>query len=1038
MPENCSMEIASLIEILDRPSSADELLCDWGVRDRQRARQTLLDLADTGLTLDLLAKLCTHLANRLPSEPEPDVALDAFRKFVLACRSPLALGSLFERDSSALVLLLRSFSLGPRWQKLLLAYPEAFDYLRQTEGQPRKRQTLLDEIQAELRPFTDDRSISAALWRIRQRELLRIAYGDMVLRQRVELVTEQLTILAECLLEGALFAAERRARQSPGTKGQPSWPRICLLGLGRLGGGELDYQIDLPILAIYATEGLGESAHRQAHEYAQRVVKNLQKLLIVEEEPESPIYRLHFAGLPESHAPTTIHAVDDAILGLDGFGRTWHRQEMLKARSVAGDRELGQTAVSALDSWVFRRYLYRADETGIKALRRRILRRGIAAGSANSTDVVHGRGGLLDLESVVQFLQLLVGGDQPLVRRPATLDAIAGLEQSGVLSVAERTLLEESYLWLRRVQHRIQVLAGPAESTLPTDELLLAQLAYSLGEPAGGGPFVAQVQSRLEFVWDGIAKLLEASSTDESPPPVVDLLLDPDSSTDTAEALAAYGFSRPTAAAANLAALAQERVPFLSTRRCRHFLTLIVERLLQAIGSTPDPDATLDNLLRVSDSLGGKGVLWELFRLHPPSLLLYVRLCAASPYLSEVLTTHPGMIDDLVDSLQHDRLPTRSELERHFAELSRGAAAPVRALYDLKNASHLRIGVRDILGQDSIDATHRALADVAEFCLAQVAERELARLTEKHGTPTVGPGPFEGQACQVAILGLGKLGGREPNYHSNLEIAVLYESEGTTQPAPRTRQQRTTNSHFFTQLVQRILKELAQLTPQGRLYAVDVALRPIGVGGAMALPLADFANHFLAGAAPLWQWQALCKSRPVFGETPFRQAIENVRHELLTTRPWNETDAAEIYRQRLESQRGASELNLKRGRGGTLDIESLVQALQLRHAAASPRVLVPSTQDALQELAAAGHLDRDDAEYLAESYRLLRRIESGLRLLNTPARHDLPSDPLELAKLALLLGQPNADTLRDRSIMTLAENRRRMERILGIESISFE
>jgi glutamate-ammonia-ligase adenylyltransferase len=373
-------------------------------------------------------------------------------------------------------------------------------------------------------------------------------------------------------------------------------------------------------------------------------------------------------------------------------------------------------------------------------------------------------------------------------------------------------------------------------------------------------------------------------------------------------------------------------------------------------------------------------------------------------------------------------------LERQFAELSRGAADPSRALYDLKHASHLRIGVRDILGQDSIDATHRALAEVAEFCLAQVAERELARLVEKHGTPTIGPGPFEGQPCQVAILGLGKLGGREPNYHSNLEIAILYESEGTTQPAPRTRQQRTTNSHFYTQFAQRILKELAQLTPQGRLFAVDVALRPIGVGGAMALPLADFANHYLSGAAPLWQWQALCKARPVFGEAPFRQAIENVRNQLLTTRPWNETDAADFYRQRLESQHGASDLNLKRGRGGTLDIECLVQALQLRHAAASPLVLVTSTQEALEQLAAARYLEDDDAQYLAESYRLLRRIESGLRLLNTPARHDLPADPLELAKLALLLGQPSADTLRDRAIMTLAENRRRMQRILGVDA----
>jgi [glutamine synthetase] adenylyltransferase / [glutamine synthetase]-adenylyl-L-tyrosine phosphorylase len=551
-------------------------------------------------------------------------------------------------------------------------------------------------------------------------------------------------------------------------------------------------------------------------------------------------------------------------------------------------------------------------------------------------------------------------------------------------------------------------------------------------ELASGDQLVSECDHRMAQGWQVIARLLQSAIADEEPPPAVDLLLDPaPSREEAATSLSGYGLNNPLDAASALAELAREHNPFLSTRRCRHFLSLIADRLLQTVAVTPDPDRTLVDLVRVSNSLGGKGVLWELFHFHPASLQLYVRLCAASPYLSGMLTANPGMIDDLVDSLQLDRLPTQSELERLLAALTRGADDILPILHDLKNSSHLRIGVRDILGKDTIDATHAALADVAEFSIHHVVEQEFRRLVEKHGLPTIGLGPFEGELCRPVILGFGKLGSREPNYHSNLEVVFLYEAEGTTRPAARSRQRQTTNSHFFAQLAQRVLKESSELTPKGRLATVDVALRPIGVGGMLALPLAQFANHFDSGAATLEHWQALCQARTVLGEPSIRQSAANLVRQLLTTRAWHEDDREQIYRSRLALERGAAELNLKRARGGTLDIEFVVQMLQLRHASRWPSVLVAGTQQALAALADTGHLERDDAEYFGESYRFLRRIESGLRLLNTPARHDLPEDSLRLSKLALLLGQPNGDTIRDRAIILLAENRRRFDRIFG-------
>jgi glutamate-ammonia-ligase adenylyltransferase len=314
---------------------------------------------------------------------------------------------------------------------------------------------------------------------------------------------------------------------------------------------------------------------------------------------------------------------------------------------------------------------------------------------------------------------------------------------------------------------------------------------------------------------------------------------------------------------------------------------------------------------------------------------------------------------------------------------------------------------------------------------------EYETLVEKFGEPTIGHGPCEGQPSRFVILGLGKLGGREPNYHSDLAVAFLYEAEGVTQPLSKSRRdQRTTNNHFFTQLAQRFLKEIAQLTPKGRLYTIDAQLRPIGVGGAMALTLADFEQHFASGVAPLWQWQVLCQARPLFGDTSIRAAVENVIQQLLTNRPWQESDAEQFRRSRLDAERGASPGNLKRAPGGTLDVESLVQMLQLRHAGRHPSVLTANTQQALDRLAAAGVLAAKDAEALGDAYRWLRRVESGLRLLQTSARHDLPESPLDLGRLALLMGHSNPDKLRDTCLALMSETRSTFDRLVPPAPVS--
>jgi glutamate-ammonia-ligase adenylyltransferase len=282
------------------------------------------------------------------------------------------------------------------------------------------------------------------------------------------------------------------------------------------------------------------------------------------------------------------------------------------------------------------------------------------------------------------------------------------------------------------------------------------------------------------------------ADSDGQAEPETDLILDPDPDDATVQAvLGRYPFRDVPAAFRNLSQLAQESVPFLSASRCRHFLASIAPALLRELADTPDPDLALLNLEKVTASLGAKAVLWELFSFSPPSLKLTVELCAGSQFLTEILIHNPGMIDDLLDSLVLNQPRTLAELRTELAELCRGAADPEPILHSFQDKELLRIGVRDLLGKATIRDTTAALSDLAETVLAQVTTLESQALASRFGEPRLdGGGP-----CRFVVLGLGKLGGGEMSYHSDLDLVLVYEGDGQTDSGTP-----LVNLHYFTEL----------------------------------------------------------------------------------------------------------------------------------------------------------------------------------------------------------------------------------------------
>jgi glutamate-ammonia-ligase adenylyltransferase len=590
-------------------------------------------------------------------------------------------------------------------------------------------------------------------------------------------------------------------------------------------------------------------------------------------------------------------------------------------------------------------------------------------------------------------------------------------------------------VFLRRIEHRLQIMLDLQTHVLPESDDELGKLALRMGYAAGpianlpneagqacslpnnvgqvanlpgkrqigNLPHVPSAKDALlgdyrrrtalnRKILDHL--LHDAFSGDPQVQAEVDLVLDPDPPVERVEnVLSKYRFRDAAQAYGNLMSLAEERIRFLSTRRCRHFLAAIAPELLATIAETADPDSTLVSLDKVSDSLGGKGVLWELFSFNPPSLRLYVELCAHSPYLSGILTSNPGMIDGLMDSLVLDKLPTRESMAQSLAELCRAAEDLDPILKSFKNDQQLCVGVRDILGKDDVQATTGALSDIAEVCLGRIADRELLHLAGRFGQPSSPP----------VIVALGKFGGRAMNYHSDLDIIFLYEADGQTKAeGPAAAKHATTNQHFFSELAQRIVTATSRPSGYGRLYEVDARLRPTGHSGALATSFDEFARYFDSGAGQLWERMALCKARIVYGPPAAAAAARGLLARAAFSRPWQPGDAATIRQMRQRLEQAAAAGDLKRGPGGIVDVEFLVEMLQLRHAAAHPPLQVSNTLAALAALHRAGLVSHEDHDLFGGGYRLLRTIESRLRLISATARDTLPDDRLELSKLAHL------------------------------------
>jgi len=832
-----------------------------------------------------------------------------------------------------------------------------------------------------------------ALRRLQQEDLLAIAWSDLVEGLDVEQVTARLSALADAAVAGAaagLFC-ERH---------------FAIIALGKLGGRELNYSSDIDLLFVRPD---GATDQASADQCARGLIR-----LLGSQTPDGHLYRVDMRLRPEGAAGQLTRTLESCAQYYRSVGRPWERQMLTKARVVCEADGAGAGLLAFTRAWILACGLDGAAIRQFKRLktaseaqhRPQNGRTGDPRAAEGLIDVKQAPGGIRDIETSVQFLSLLHCGQQPALVTPSTLLSLERLRVADAISTLEASRLRAAYRFLRRVENLLQVMHRVQTHALPTDHDPIARL-MGRRDAAAFDSELLEHRRRVREIFE--RHFERAFAGGEGPAAAVSELVMAGLPDDEGarRTLADAGLLRPAASVAVLRRAAAPVSRFLPTRpRLLSAFASVAPALLERLALAPDPDAALDRFERMTRGVGARDVLYEQLDREPRLLVLLCDLAAGSPHLTDLLAGEPHILDDLVDALLTG-LRGQQRRRELLAGLDRPGVDPWLLLSDHKKLETLRLGLLDLQDAAPIRQT---LADLSQLCLdvlRRALDVVLARSVREHGEPTSIRGMSARASAGLVVLALGKVGGLEANYASDADLMFVYSADGETERG-------LPNSVFFAKVAEEFLARVQGQRGSPRLYRIDTRLRPEGAKGPLVTSFRAFEAYYRGPRAALFERQALLKARVAAGDAELGQRVLQL---VRTVVRGLQTDAGggpvsdlggrlREMRARIESQAGARDL--KRGTGGMVDIEFLVQYLQLRHGGRLPALLVPETPHALELLAEAGVLPEADALWLRDTYLFFRRVETRLQIALGLDTKEIPQDAEACRQLALRLGY--ADT----------------------------
>lgn len=807
---------------------------------------------------------------------------------------------------------------------------------------------------------------------------LLVALADLGGVWGLDQVTECLTALAD----QAVSTGVRYLFRSAAAKGEwigdeaTSDPAAAsgyvVIAMGKHGGRELNYSSDIDLIVLFAPEKARLRPGLQPQQVFVRITRDLVRFM-QERTAEGYIFRTDLRLRPDPGATQIAMSRDAALNYYEGLGQNWERAAMIKARTVAGDLTVGREVISELAPFIWRKYLDFAAIADIHAMKRQIhAHRGFTQIAVAGHNVKLGRGGIREIEFFAQTQQLIAGGRQQDLRVPKTCDALDRLAERGWIKDGVRDDLRSAYAKLRRVEHRLQMVADEQTQTLPRDQDALVSFARFCGYDTVAD-FESDLRGTLKTVQTHYAALFEdvpELTAGEQNLVFAGTQDDPG----TLEALDSMGFKEPSRAIEIVRGWHRGRYRAVRTATVRERLTEIQPHLIQALSDTIDPDAALLAFDRLLSQLPAGVQFFALLRSNPNLLRLIATLVGSAPRLAAMLGRHRRILDAVLDpQIITDALPTPDELRALLDhELTRDLdfqAALDRARV-IHNEQSFLIGVRILAGTITAAEASIAYARLAEAMIAKLHAVVSAEFEASNGCV---------EASRSVVLAMGKLGGREMTATSDLDLILIYDAPDhvTACDGPRP----LSVSEYYARLTQRLITALSAPTAEGPLYDVDMRLRPSGQKGPLAVRFSSFETY-QTNEAWTWEHMALTRGRVITGDPELKAKVEAAIRNVLTRPRDRATLARDVreMRQRIERAKGTHDIwNLKQVRGGLVDLEFITQFLQLCHAGSDPEILDQSTVAALRKLEQAGYLGPAGPDLIAAG-QLLHELAQILAL----------------------------------------------------------
>ena len=850
-----------------------------------------------------------------------------------------------------------------------------------------------------------DRQLKQILRQFQQRQLLRLIWRDVCHLASVRDTASEISRLAELVLDVTLSLLYQWAVETHGVplgaeEGTPQ--RLVVIGMGKLGAGELNLSSDIDLMFAYPESGetdKGVTCHQFFTRLGQQLIDVLDTVTA-----DGFVFRVDMRLRPYGRDGVLACSFDAMENYYQLQGRDWERYAMLKARIVAGDRDAGVELLQRLRPFSYRRYLDFSAFESLRVMKEQINKQ-VMKKDMNA-DIKLGVGGIREAEFVVQALQMVHGGRERRLQQVSWYIAVSQLREGGYLSAESAQALVSAYTFLRDLEHKLQGFANEQTQALPVTAEHQQRIAVAMGVPDVASAdwvtlcgILAHHRDVIHQQFKAVIRMDEdeddASRHDVDDEALRSLWHEELADDEAVALLARHGFEAPEQTWQQLTEFRRERVfrtlPSDSRQRFSRFMPL----LLATLGQEAMPSRGFLRVMKLVEAVARRTAYLVLLTENPRAMKQFVQLCHASPFVAEFLSRYPVLLDELLHVMRQPPGKTELQDELEQALLRIGEESFEEQLDYLRyfKLTHtLQVAAAQIRGAMTVMKVSDYLTFIAEAILEQVLSLCWQHLTRRHGYPVNSAG--EHGNMDFVVIAYGKLGGIELSYISDLDVVFAHDG-ALDEETVTTGEQRALNSReFYTRLAQRVISMLGTRTASGKLYEVDMRLRPSGESGLLVTTLAAF-EEYQKNQAWTWEHQALVRARAVAGSARLIADFERVRRDILGRARDPDTLMSDVVsmRRRMrdeltrKSGRAASpEFVIKQGVGGIVDVEFMVQYLVLRHAEHYPTLTQWSDNvRILESLASSGLLGSSDIDGLTRAYLSLRSTLHELALQDMEA-----------------------------------------------------